>query len=68
MIKFPHTIKLVAELDENNPSTKALQALPEYLQHKLLEEAFIGALNRLSVFDTINEGSTWGIVKVDTNG
>jgi len=66
MIKIPHSLKFVTELDESNPTARLLLSLPEAEQVAMLE----GMLHDLLVpalkpaIDLLNENNSFAILKV----
>jgi hypothetical protein len=63
MVKIPHTLHLVTELDESNPTTKQLLALPYEMQVEMLE----GMAKQLLVHHSItalNENNSFATLKV----
>lgn len=63
MVKIPHTVNLVTELDETNPIAQRLLSLAD--PSAFLAEMFESFLVTEGMLDTINAGGTWAIVKLD---
>ena len=63
MITINHTVNLVAEMDENNPSTKQLLALPSEIQVYMLEKVFIEVCKSVSLLEHLNENNSFAIIK-----
>ena len=63
MITINHTVNLVAEMDENNPSTKQLLALPSKIQVYMLEKVFIEVCKSVSLLEHINDGNSFATIK-----
>ena len=63
MITINHTVNLVAEMDENNPSTKQLLALPSEIQVYMLEKVFIEVCKSVSLLEHINDGNSFATIK-----
>lgn len=63
MVTIPHTVNLVTELDETNPTAKRLLSLPD--PSAFLADMFESFLISEGVLDNINEGGTWAIVKLN---
>lgn len=63
MITVPHTVNLVTELDETNPTAQRLLALPD--PSAFLADMFAEFLISEGVLEDINAGGSWAIVKLD---
>ena len=63
MITINHTVNLVAEIDENNPTTKQLLALPSEIQVYMLEKVFIEVCKDINLLEHINDGNSWATIK-----
>jgi hypothetical protein len=63
MIKIPHTVNLVTELDETNPVAQQLLALPD--PSAFLAEMFEHFMVSEGLLENINAGGTWAVVKLD---
>ena len=63
MITINHTVNLVAEMDENNSTTKQLLALPSEAQVYMLEKVFIKACQGVSLLEHINDGNSFATIK-----
>lgn len=63
MISINHTVNLVAELDENNSTTKQLLALPNEEQVHMLEKVFIEVCKSVSLLETLNDGNSFATIK-----
>ena len=63
MITINHTVNLVAEIDENNPTTKQLLALPSEEQVYMLKNVFINACKRVSLLEHLNENNSFATIK-----
>lgn len=63
MVKVPHTVNLVTELDETNPIAQRLLALEN--PSEFLAEMFAEFLVSEKVLENINAGGSWAIVKLD---
>jgi hypothetical protein len=67
MITLNHSINLVTEIDENKMPDHLLSVflnLSEVQMELLLRQTFVRALNDLSVFEKINEGNSYALVKL----
>jgi hypothetical protein len=67
MITLNHSINLITEIDENKMPDQLLSVflnLSEVQMELLLRQTFVRALNDLSVFEKINEGNSYAIVKL----
>jgi hypothetical protein len=66
MVKIPHSLKFVTELDESHPTARLLLSLPEAEQIAMLE----GMLHDLLVpaltpaIELLNENNSFAILKV----
>jgi hypothetical protein len=63
MVKIPHTVNLVTELDETNPVAQQLLSLPD--PSAFLAEMFESFMMSEGLLESINAGGTWAIVKLD---
>lgn len=63
MISINHTVNLVAELDENNSTTKQLLTLSNEAQVYMLEKVFIEACKDVSLLEHLNEGNSFATIK-----
>lgn len=63
MIRINHTVNLVAEMDENNSTTKQLLALPSEEQVYMLERVFIESCKGVSLLEHLNEGNSFATIK-----
>jgi hypothetical protein len=63
MITINHTVNLVAELDENNSTTKQLLALPSEAQVYMLENVFKEACKGVSLLEHLNENNSFATIK-----
>jgi hypothetical protein len=66
MIKVPHTLKFVTEVDETHPVGIRLLSLPETIQIEMLESMLkeLLAPRIQPALDEINERGTYAILKV----
>jgi len=66
MIKVPHSLKFVTEIDETHPVGKQLLALSEIQQVELLESMLKELLAKFiqPEIDRINENGSYAILKV----
>jgi hypothetical protein len=67
MITLNHSINLITEIDENKMPEHLLHAflnLNELQMEMLLRQTFTQALNDLSVFEKINAGNSYALVKL----
>ena len=64
MIKIPHTVNLVTEVDETHPTVKQLLALDN--PSAFLADMFASFLISEGVLETINAGGSWAFVKLDS--
>jgi hypothetical protein len=70
MITLNHSINLVTEIDENLMPDDLLNIflnLNEKEMKSLLAQTFIAGLNHLNVFDKLNDGNAYAIVKAGSN-
>ena len=63
MITINHTVNLVAELDENNSTTKQLLTLPSEEQVYMLKNVFINACKSVSLLEHLNENNSFATIK-----
>jgi hypothetical protein len=66
MVKIPHALHFVTEVDETHPVGMQLLALPEQMQTVMLEsmlKELIG-LKLQPILDHINENGSYAILKV----
>ena len=63
MITINHTVNLVAEIDENNSTTKQLLVLPSEEQVYILKNVFINACKRVSLLEHLNENNSFATIK-----
>lgn len=63
MIKIPHTVNLVTELDETNPTAQLLLSHPN--PSAFLADMFESFLVSEGVLENINAGGSWAFVKLD---
>ena len=63
MITINHTVNLVAEMDENNSTTKQLLVLPSEEQVYILKNVFINACKRVSLLEHLNENNSFATIK-----
>ena len=63
MITINHTVNLVAEMDENNSTTKQLLALPSEEQVYMLKNVFINACKSVSLLEHLNENNSFATIK-----
>ena len=61
MVKIPHTINLVTELDETNPIAQRLLALGDEAP-AFVAKVFEEFLLEERIFETMNAGNTWAKV------
>lgn len=67
MFEIKHSIDLVTEIHEENMPAELLNIfinLSELQQKTLLAQTFIAGLNKLDVFNKLNDGYAYAIVKV----
>ena len=66
MIKIPHTLKFVTELDETHPVAIRLLSMPHEMQIAMLESMLkeLLAPRIQPALDEINERGTYAILKV----
>lgn len=67
-ISIPHTVTLVTELDDANPTAKRLLAMPEEQLHKLLADVFTSIMSERKWFDVMNENNTYATVRLPKYG
>ena len=70
MIKFNHTINLVALIDEHKVSDSTLTTLlnmDEKTLNSVLAETFINAINDTGAMETINENNTFAKIEWGNN-
>jgi hypothetical protein len=70
MIKFNHTINLVALIDEHKVSDSTLTTLlnmDEKTLNSVLAETFINAINGTGAMETINENNTFAKIEWGNN-
>jgi hypothetical protein len=63
MVKIPHTLNLVTELDETNPTAQRLLSLPYEEQVKMLE-AMARTLLVTKSINELNENNSFALLKV----
>lgn len=63
MIRINHTVNLIAEMDENNSTTKQLLALPSEEQVYMLERVFIESCKNVSLLEHLNENNSFATIK-----
>ena len=63
MVKIPHTLHLVTELDETNPTAMQLLALPYEMQVEMLESMARTLLVNNSI-NKLNENNSFALLKV----
>lgn len=63
MVRIPHTINLVTEVDENHPEAQRL--LEYHNPPELLAELFKSILISEGFLDMLNAGGSYAIVKLD---
>lgn len=67
MITLKHSINLETLIDEHKMPSHLLSLMlnmEETMLSKMLEETFISALNEYKIFEKINEGSSYAVVRV----
>ena len=66
MIKIPHSLNFVTELDETHPTAIRLLQLPEQMRIQLLESMLknLIAPKLQPALDEINENASYAILKV----
>jgi hypothetical protein len=66
MVKIPHSLKFVTELDESNPTARLLLSLPEAEQIAMLEgmlhDLLVPAL--IPAIELLNENNSFATLKV----
>jgi hypothetical protein len=66
MVKIPHSLKFVTELDESHPTARLLLSLPEAEQIAMLEgmlhDLLVPAL--IPAIELLNENNSFAILKV----
>jgi tRNA A37 threonylcarbamoyladenosine synthetase subunit TsaC/SUA5/YrdC len=67
-ISVPHTITLVADLDDTNPSVQQLLSMPEDNMKSFLARVFTDILREKEWLDTMNENGKWAIVRLPKHG
>ena len=67
-ISVPHTITLVTELDDANPTAKRLLAMPEKELHELLAGVFTSIMREKKWFDVMNKNNTYATVRLPKHG
>ena len=67
-ISVPHTITLVTELDDTNPTAKRLLAMPEEELHELLAGVFTSIMREKKWFDVMNKDNTYATVRLPKHG
>lgn len=63
MVRIPHTVNLVTELDETNPTAMQLLALPD--PSSFLAEMFESIMISEGFLDKLNAGGSFAFVKLD---
>ena len=66
-ISIPHTITLVADLDDTNPSVQQLLSMAEPEMKRFLAKAFIDILRKKEWLDTLDKG-TWANIRLPKHG
>jgi hypothetical protein len=61
MVKIPHTLNLVTELDETNPIAQRLLALGDEAPD-FVARVFAEFLEEEGIFEMMNENNTWAKV------
>jgi len=66
MVKIPHSLHFVTEVDETHPVGMQLLALPEQMQTVMLESMLKELLGKKlqPILDKINENGSYAILKV----
>ena len=66
MVKIPHSLHFVTEVDETHPVGMQLLALPEQMQTVMLESMLKELLGKKlqPILDNINENGSYAILKV----
>ena len=67
-ISVPHTITLVTELDDANPTAKRLLAMPKEELHELLAGVFTSIMREKKWFDVMNKDNTYATVRLPKHG
>ena len=62
MVKIPHSLHFITEVDETHPVGMQLLALPEQMQTVMLESMLKELLK--PILDHINENGSYAILKV----
>jgi hypothetical protein len=63
MVRIPHSVNLVTELDETNPVAQQLLSLPD--PSSFLAEMFESFMVSEGLLENINAGGSWAIVKLN---
>ena len=66
-ISIPHTITLVADLDDTNPTVQQLLSMPEDTMKKFLATCFTDILRTKGWLDTMDKG-TWANIRLPKHG
>jgi len=66
MVKIPHSLHFITEVDETHPVGMQLLALPEQMQTVMLESMLKELLGKKlqPILDKINENGSYAILKV----
>ena len=66
MVKIPHSLHFITEVDETHPTGMSLLAVPELMRTKMLEEMLKELLAPAlkPALEEINERGTFAILKV----
>ena len=66
MVKIPHSLHFITEVDETHPVGMQLLALPEQMQTVMLESMLKELLGKKlqPILDHINENGSYAILKV----
>ena len=66
MVKVPHSLHFITEVDETHPVGMQLLALPEQMQTVMLESMLKELLGKKlqPILDHINENGSYAILKV----
>jgi hypothetical protein len=70
MIKFNHTVNLVAIIDEHKVSDSILQSLlnmDEKTLNSVLADVFINAINETGAIEQINKNNTFAVIDWGNN-
>jgi hypothetical protein len=67
-ISVPHTITLVADLDDTNSSVQQLLSMPEDAMKKFLATCFTDILRSKGWLDSMNENGKWATVRLPKHG